>query len=497
MPLHFNPSTTFLYGKGLESDRITLSSTGALVSYSGKCTGRVPKDKRVVYDHTTKDIDWGVINMKLDKDLFNYYCDYSRDSLFHRLEKDLDLYQIDILAGHDYPVKVRVYCVNPYHALFLKNMFKYSDEPFSKVDFTIYNTGHICLETVTEKLPESMTPDSSLTENLIAIDFTQMKMCIFGSEYAGEMKKGILTLAMYRSVLIPDHLPLHSSCNIGPNNDVTVFFGLSGTGKTTLSTEPNRYLVGDDEHVWTEKGVYNIENGNYAKCIGLNPDSEPEIFNAIKFGAVLENVVLQGDNNVVDFSDISITANTRVAYPTTHIPNAVLPAVVDSHPKNIILLTCDAFGVLPPVAKLTDDQAVYFFVKGYTSKMPGTEVGVREPKAVFSPCFGAPFLVWHPNVYGDILREKLNKHKSNVWLVNTGWTNGPYGIGKRMSIKHTRKIIDSIHDDSLLDVEYETYPFFNIQIPKTCHEIPYSTLNPLASGNISVADLDELKAKFN
>ena len=270
---------------------------------------------------------------------------------------------------------------------------------------------------------------------------------------AGEMKKGILTLFMYLMPLT-DNLTLHSSANVDPQTgESCIFFGLSGTGKTTISADPNRLLIGDDEHVWTQNGIFNIEGGCYAKCIGLREETEPDIFNAIKFGAVLENVVLDSDNKV-DFNDISITPNTRVAYPLLHIPNVQIPSVAE-HPKQVILLVCDAFGVLPPLAKLSSEQAVYFFVNGYTSKIPGTEMGITEPVATFSACFGEPFLVHHPMRYGELLREKLEEHNCQTWLVNTGWTGGSYGSGKRISLKYTRRMVEAVHRGELNDVAYE------------------------------------------
>merc|ERR1712087_642595 len=264
-------------------------------------------------------------------------------------------------------------------------------------------------------------------------------------------------------------LPLHASANIGVDNDVTIFFGLSGTGKTTLSADPKRDLIGDDEHVWHPKGVFNIEGGCYAKCIGLTREKEPEVFDAIRFGAVLENVVFDETTSKVDFDDVSLTENTRVSYPLQFIPNARIPAKVPHHPKQIILLTCDAFGVLPPVSKLTPEQVMYHFISGYTAKVAGTEEGVTEPEATFSACFGAPFLVWHPNVYAEMLAAKLEKYGATAYLVNTGWVGGPYGIGNRCSLKYTRQLIDAIHDGtcaSMSDSDWETMAVFGVQIPK-------------------------------
>merc|ERR1719163_1368716 len=291
----------------------------------------------------------------------------------------------------------------------------------------------------------------------VALAMCRAEMVILGTQYAGEMKKGVFTVMMYHMPLRPDRdlpprlraLPLHSSCNVGPAGDVTVFFGLSGTGKTTLSADPKRKLVGDDEHVWTTKGVFNIEGGCYAKCIDLSEEKEPEIFRAIKFGSVLENVKFDSWYRKVDYTDVSITENTRCAYPLQFISNALIPAVVDSHPSNIILLTCDAFGILPPISKLTPEQVMYHFISGYTAKVAGTEMGITEPQATFSACFGGPFLALHPYHYAEMLAAKINKHGASAYLVNTGWVGGPYGVGERCKLKYTRLLVDSIHDGSL------------------------------------------------
>jgi len=274
-------------------------------------------------------------------------------------------------------------------------------------------------------------------------------------------------------------LPLHASANIGKDNDVSIFFGLSGTGKTTLSADPKRDLIGDDEHVWHSKGVFNIEGGCYAKTIGMTREKEPEIYDAIRFGAILENVVFDESTGDVDYDDVSLTENTRVSYPLQFIPNARIPAKVDHHPKQIVFLTCDAFGVLPPISKLSKEQVMYHFIAGYTAKVAGTEEGVTEPQATFSACFGAPFLVWHPYVYAEMLAAKLEVHDCPAYLVNTGWVGGPYGTGNRCSLKYTRQLIDAIHDGSLTNVEWENMPIFGLQIPKTgIKDVPAHILRP-------------------
>merc|ERR1719450_1825759 len=274
-------------------------------------------------------------------------------------------------------------------------------------------------------------------------------------------------------------LPLHSSANIGPSGDVSLFFGLSGTGKTTLSADPARELIGDDEHVWTNKGVFNIEGGCYAKCINLSKEKEPEIFQAIRFGSVLENVVFDKGDRQVDYDDVSITENTRCAYPLHFIPNARIPAKIDTHPSNLVLLTCDAFGVLPPISKLTPEQVMYHFISGYTAKVAGTEMGVTEPQATFSACFGAPFMVWHPYVYAEMLAAKLQQFNCPCYLVNTGWTGGGHGVGSRMSLKYTRQIIDAIHDGSLDGIEWEEQPTFGLMMPTSgIKDVPKEVLRP-------------------
>jgi phosphoenolpyruvate carboxykinase (ATP) len=313
-------------------------------------------------------------------------------------------------------------------------------------------------------------------------------MVILGTEYAGEMKKGVLTLMMY-AMPKKGQLPLHSSANVGNSGDVAMFFGLSGTGKTTLSADPERKLIGDDEHVWSDTGVFNVEGGCYAKAIGLDKEKEPDIFNAIRYGTVLENVVVNDETRAVEYENDSITENTRAAYPLHFIPNSLIPAKVDTHPKNIILLTCDAFGVLPPVAKLTPEQVQYYFIQGYTAKVAGTEVGITEPVATFSACFGAPFLVWHPAVYAEMLAEKMDTHKCDAWLLNTGWTGGGVGVGSRMNLKFTRKMVDAIHSGELKECEYDTVPVFNLSVPRSLCGVPDSILSPRrAWGNPTAYD---------
>lgn len=363
------------------------------------------------------------MNKPIRAESFNLLSELAKSYLNTRRK----VYVVDGYAGYDPEnrIKIRVICTRSYHALFMRNMLiRPTEEELARdfqdgADYYIFNAG--------EFGANRHIPDV-INDTAVSLNFEQGKMVILGSQYAGEMKKGVFTIMNY---LMPKkgHLPLHSSCNVGVNGDVCLFFGLSGTGKTALSAVGDRKLIGDDEHVWTDKGVFNIEGGCYAKCVNLSPEKEPEIYHAIKFGTVLENVGLDEHTREVNYSDISITENTRASYPLEYIPNAQIPAIT-GHPKNIVFLTCDAFSVLPPVSKLTPEQAIYHFYSGYTAKIAGTEQGVKEPTPTFSACFGEAFLPLKPQVYADLLLKKINEHGTHVWLVNTGWTGGRYGIGK-------------------------------------------------------------------
>ncbi|ORX94630.1 ATP-utilizing phosphoenolpyruvate carboxykinase [Basidiobolus meristosporus CBS 931.73] len=452
-----------------------------------------PKDKRIVEEKSTSgDIWWGPVNIPMEDRVFSINHERAVDYLNTRER----LYVLDGFAGWDpkYRIKVRVICARAYHALFMRNMLIRPTaeelENFGEPDFTIFNAG---------QFPANRYTSGMSSTTSVAISFERKEFVILGTEYAGEMKKGVFTIMHY---LMPKAgvLSLHSSANEGPDGDVSLFFGLSGTGKTTLSADPSRFLIGDDEHCWTDNGVFNIEGGCYAKCIDLSAEKEPEIFNAIRFGSVLENVVFDEHTRVVDYTDSSLTENTRCAYPIEYIPNAKIPCV-GGHPKNIVLLTCDAFGVLPPVAKLTSAQAMYHFISGYTAKIAGTEEGVTEPQATFSACFGQPFLVWHPVKYASMLAEKMKEHNTNVWLVNTGWNGGAYGVGSRISLKYSRAIIDAIHNGELAQAEFENYPIFNIEIPKSVSNVPSEVLNPSAAWKGTkesyVATVEKLAGLFN
>ncbi|GAB5369071.1 hypothetical protein AAMO2058_001373800 [Amorphochlora amoebiformis] len=466
-----NPAVGLLYEHSCMFEKgSVIGSNGALLAYSGEKMGRCPLDKRVVDEPSTnKDVWWGAINIKLPESSFMT----NRERAIDYLNTRERLYVIDAFGGADpkYRLKVRVITSRAYHALFMHNMLirptEKELEDFGDPDFTIFNAG----EFPANRYTEGMTSSTS-----VSMSFSRREMVILGTQYAGEMKKGLFTLFNY---LMPKQgvLSMHASANEGKKGDVSIFFGLSGTGKTTLSSDPERALIGDDEHCWTEDGVFNIEGGCYAKAINLSREQEPEIFDAAKFGSVLENVKYDLINRDVDYKDNSLTENTRLSYPIHYIHNAKKVSV-GPKPSNVIMLTCDAFGVLPPVAKLSPEQAMYHFMSGYTAKVAGTEVGVKEPSATFSACFGAPFLVWHPSKYAELLAEKVEKDGVHCWLVNTGWSGGAYGEGKRLSLKYTRAIIDGIHHGDLESAEYETLPIFNLQVPKLCAKVPSEILNP-------------------
>jgi len=359
-------------------------------------------------------------------------------------------------------------------------------------DYVIYNGG---------AFPANRYTTGMTSSTSVAINFAEKEMVILGTEYAGEMKKGIFTVLFYEMPVKHNVLTLHSSANQGKDGDVTVFFGLSGTGKTTLSADPKRALIGDDEHCWSDKGVFNIEGGCYAKTIGLSAEKEPDIFNAIRFGSILENVVFDPITRVVDYDDATLTENTRCAYPIEYIENTKIPCISDNHPTNIILLTCDARGVLPPISKLNTEQTMFHFISGYTSKMAGTEQGVTEPQATFSSCFAQPFLALHPMRYAKMLAEKISQHNANAWLLNTGWVGaGATTGGKRCPLKYTRAILDAIHSGELAKVEYENYETFNLSVPKTCPNVPDELLNPASAwvGTTSFKDeVNKLGDLFN
>ncbi|MEZ6136609.1 MAG: phosphoenolpyruvate carboxykinase (ATP) [Pirellulaceae bacterium] len=465
-----NATTARLYEFAIIDHDAVIASSGALATRSGDKTGRSPKDKRIVESPATaEDIWWGDINIRLTERSFMINRQRARDYLNTKQR----LFVTDGFAGWDprYQLKIRVICCSAYHALFMQNMLiRPTDEQlrdFGEPDYVIYNAGHFPANRYTSEMSSTTSVDLS---------FEQREFVILGTQYAGEMKKGVFTIMNY---LMPRQgvLSMHCSANAGDADDVTLFFGLSGTGKTTLSADPSRELIGDDEHCWTDEGVFNIEGGCYAKVIHLTAESEPEIFDAIRFGSVLENVVYDPATHRVHYDDASITENTRVAYPIEFIPRAKIPCV-GGHPKNVIFLTCDAFGVLPPVSRLTPEQAMYHFVSGYTAKVAGTEMGVTEPTATFSTCFGAAFMVWHPSKYAELLAAKIAKHDTHVWLLNTGWTGGPHGTGRRMSLSITRAIIDAIHSGELSQAETVFDTNFGFAVPLVCSGVPSEILQP-------------------
>jgi len=484
-----NSPPAVLYQQALKFEKgSAIVSSGALAVKSGKKTGRSPLDKRIVRELESEDhVWWGPVNFEQTNKSFIT----NRERAIDYLNVQKRLYVIDGFAGWDkrYRIPVRVITSRPYHALFMQNMLvepmpdelEHFEITPQKKPFVIYNAG---------TFPANRRTDCMTSSTSVSVSFERNEMVILGTQYAGEMKKGVFTIMNYYMPLEPNPLlpavdrclPLHASANIGPDNDVTIFFGLSGTGKTTLSADPKRDLIGDDEHVWTTEGVFNIEGGCYAKCVGLTREKEPEIYDAIRFGSVLENVVFEDVSRVVDYDDTSLTENTRVAYPLKFIANARIPATVPHQPKNVILLTCDAFGVLPPLSKLNAAQVMYHFISGYTAKVAGTEDGIDEPVATFSPCFGGPFLVHHPYVYAEMLAAKLEAQGATAYLVNTGWVGGGYGEGERCSLKYTRKIIDMIHDGSLKELpddEWIEMPVFRLKVPKnSVGDIPINVLQP-------------------
>jgi phosphoenolpyruvate carboxykinase (ATP) len=472
--VHRNLPPSALYEHAIRHEKdASIAENGALVAYSGVKTGRSPKDKRVVeHAASKKDVWWGPVNIPCDERTFQI----NRQRALDYLNTCERLYCFDGFAGWDpkHRIKVRVICSRPYHALFMHTMLirptRQELTSFETPDLVIYNAGAFPANRLTTGMGSTTSIDLSLEDG---------ELVILGTEYAGEMKKGVFTVANY---FVPKRglLSMHCSATADKKTGVSsLLFGLSGTGKTTLSADPKRHLVGDDEHVWSDEGIFNIEGGCYAKAINLTPENEPDIFQALRFGAVLENVVLDEDRDV-DYTDTSITENTRGAYPIEFIQNAKIPCVA-GHPTDIIFLTCDAFGVLPPVSALSPAHAMYHFISGYTAKVAGTEMGVTEPQATFSPCFGGPFLVWHPSKYAELLADKMRKHKARVWLVNTGWAGGAYGIGKRISLKNTRAIIDAIHSNVLAKAKTARDPVFGFDIVVECPGVPAEILRPRES----------------
>lgn len=469
-----NPSVSFLYEAALRNEEgSAISATGALIAMSGEKTGRSPADKRIVDEPgSTDDVWWGPVNFKLDQHVF----EINRERAIDYLNTRKRLYCIDAFAGWDpkYQIKVRIVCARAYHALFMHNMLIRPTpeqlESFGEPDYVIFNAG---------RFPANHHTEGMTSKTSVNLHFGAKEMVILGTQYAGEMKKGVFTVMNY---LMPKAGVLSMHCSVteakdGSTDNSSILFGLSGTGKTTLSADPKRALIGDDEHCWTDEGLFNIEGGCYAKMIDLSAEQEPDIYQAIRYGAVLENVVYDERTREVDFHSTEITTNTRGSYPIEYIQQAKIPCVA-GHPRNVIFLTCDAFGVLPPVSKLTPEQAMYHFISGYTAKVAGTEMGVTDPEATFSPCFGGPFMVWHPVKYAELLAEKCKKHDTATWLVNTGWSGGGFGVGERMSLKYTRAIVDAIHEGTLREAETVVDPVFGLAIPTECPGVPSELLQP-------------------
>jgi len=468
-----NPSTVYrnllvedLVKTAVNLNEGVINSTGSLSVNTGKYTGRSPDDRYIVYDAKTRDtVDWGKINHQFPSDKFEKILEKMK---YFVDGKDLFVFDGFVGADKENRLAIRVINDHTWQSLFARQLFiRPSKEELEnhEPEFTV-----MCINDF-KAIPEV---DGTASDIFILIDLTRKIVLIGGTQYAGEMKKSMFAIMNF---LLPerDIFPMHCSANIGKNNDTALFFGLSGTGKTTLSADPNRRLIGDDEHGWSNNGIFNFEGGCYAKCINLSQEAEPEIWNAIKPGAVLENVVLVGGKP--DYDDNKLTENTRVAYPLDYIPGAVIPSI-GGNPKVIVFLTADAMGVLPPISRLTKEGAMYHFMSGYTSKLAGTERGIKEPKSVFSQCFGAPFMPRPASVYAKILGEKINKHNSVVYLVNTGWSGGPYGIGKRIKIKYSRAMVTAALTGALNNIKYRHNDLFNLDIPTEVPDVPEEILDP-------------------
>ncbi|MCB9033453.1 MAG: phosphoenolpyruvate carboxykinase (ATP) [Chitinophagales bacterium] len=490
--LNWNVTRDELINKTLELNLGTLNDTGALCINTGEFTGRSPKDKFCVEDNlTANSVDWNNINQPFSPENF----DKLQDKVTAYLDNLPEIFVRDVAACADknYQLNIRVITETPWASLFADNMFlRLSEEELNNFE----------PEWLILCAPSFMADpavDGTRQHNFSIINFTKKVILIGGSAYTGEIKKGIFTVLNYILPHQKNVLSMHCSANIGKDGDTALFFGLSGTGKTTLSADPNRKLIGDDEHGWSDTGVFNFEGGCYAKCIDLTEEKEPDIYHAITKGAILENIGFYEDTNKVNYEDVSITQNTRVSYPIYHINNIAVPSV-GGIPKNIFFLSYDAFGVLPPISKLTEAQAMYLFISGYTSKVAGTEAGVEEPQTTFSACFGAAFLPLHPTAYAEMLGKKLKACGANVWLINTGLTGGVYGVGQRMSLKYTRALISAALNGKLNEVAYDTTPIFNLQIPTSCEGVPAEILNPRSTWADKAAydaKALELATKFN
>jgi phosphoenolpyruvate carboxykinase (ATP) len=468
--VHWNLGAAALYEEAIRRGEADLAADGPLVCRTGQHTGRSPNDKFVVREPSSEQhVAWGPVNRPIDADRFDAL---HRDLVAHLADRDL--FVLDAWAGADPTYRLPIRVINEYawHNLFARNMFLPETDSAKQAahepQFTVITAPNFKADPARH---------GTRSDVAILVHFGKKLVLIAGTSYAGETKKSIFSVLNY-TLPMQGVLSMHCSANIGAKGDTALFFGLSGTGKTTLSSDPERSLIGDDEHGWSDRGVFNFEGGCYAKVIKLSAEAEPQIYATTKrFGTILENVVVDPDTRALDLDSAEYTENTRGSYPITFIDNAELTGR-GGHPTNIIMLTADAYGVLPPIARLTADGAMYHFLSGYTARVAGTEKGVTEPKATFSTCFGAPFLPLNPNVYARMLGERIGRHKAHVWLVNTGWTGGPYGVGHRMKIAHTRAMITAALTGQLTSVPYERHPVFNVDVPTTCPGVPDSVLNP-------------------
>jgi phosphoenolpyruvate carboxykinase (ATP) len=466
--IHRNLSVPSLIEVAIHRKEGNLSSTGALSVKTGKFTGRSPDDRYIVDDSVTHNIiEWGKVNHPISEEKF--------ENIFGRMKKYVEgkaFFIFDGFVGADPEIKlpIRVITDKAWHGLFATQIFirpTLAELKNHKPEFTLLSVNDF------GAMPEL---EGTRTETFIIINFKKKIVLIGATSYAGEIKKAMFSVMNY---ILPSRgvFPMHCSANVGMDGKAALFFGLSGTGKTTLSADPERHLVGDDEHGWSDKGIFNFEGGCYAKCINLKKENEPEIWRAIRFGAVMENVIIKRDTHEPDFSDGSLTENTRVVYPLDFIPAAIIPSVAN-HPKVIIFLTADAFGVMPPIAKLTKEGAMYHFMSGYTSKLAGTERGITEPKETFSQCFGAPFMPLHAKEYAKMLGQKIAEHNTRVYLINTGWSGGPYGVGKRIDLKYTRAMVTSALNGDLEKTPFKHNDIFNLEIPTLCPRVPSEVLDP-------------------
>ena len=466
--IYWNLAAAPLIEEALARGEGQLAAQGPLVVRTGKYTGRSPSDKFIVRDPGTEaTVDWGTVNQPLAAEQFQLLR-----SKFLAFLQGQDLFVQDCFAGADprHRLPLRIITQRAWHSLFARQLFltPAPDQAAEHApEFTLLFAPGFHADSA---------EDGTRSENCIVVDFCRKTVLIGGTSYAGEMKKSVFSILNH---LLPERgvFPMHCSANLGESGDVALFFGLSGTGKTTLSADPRRRLIGDDEHGWSDSGIFNFEGGCYAKCIRLSRENEPQIWNAIRFGTVLENVVLDPESRRLDFDSDSITENTRAAYPVAFIDNSVIPGL-GGHPSHVVFLAADAFGVLPPIARLTPEQAMYHFLSGYTAKVAGTERGLgKEPAATFSACFGAPFLPRRPGVYAEMLGERLRRHRAQCWLVNTGWVGGPYGVGQRMSLPHTRAILRAALSGQLDGVESPEHPIFRMRAPSACPEVPGRVLD--------------------